>query len=96
MDTSGGYVTTLLTSLPFRIIVAMLGVPLFGVALVLLPAAMINLPDSWLGVVELTYCMCCAVAAIRYFSSKRRWLLAFILPAVSAVTVLLFNFATHV
>jgi hypothetical protein len=96
MDTSGGYVTTLLTSLPFRILVAMLAVPLFGVALVLLPAALINLPDSWLGVVELIYCMCGAAAAIRYFSSKKRWLLAFMLPPASAVTVLLFNFATHV
>ena len=87
--------TPLLTSLPFRIFVAILGILLFSVSLVLFPAALVNLPVSWLGVVETIYGMSCAVAAFRYFSTKKRWLLLFMLPAIFAVTMLAFNVLSH-
>jgi hypothetical protein len=73
----------------------MLGILLFGVSLVLLPGALVNLPASWLGVVEMIYGMSCAVAAFRYFSSKKPWLLLFMLPAIFAVTMLAFNILSH-
>ncbi len=81
----------LLISLPFRILVATLGILLFGVSLALLPAALVNLPASWLGTVELIYGMSCAIAAVRYFSTKKLWLLMFMLPAMFALTMLTFN-----
>lgn len=77
-----------LQSLPFRILVALVGGVLLAFSLFFLPAALANLPDSWLSVLESAYGVSCTIAAVCYFSTNRVWLLVFMLPGIVAIAVL--------
>jgi hypothetical protein len=81
----------LLHSLPFRVLVALMGGVLLAISLFVLPASLGNLPDTWLGVLESAYGVACTIAAVCYFSTNRVWLLVFMLPGIGALAFLAVN-----
>jgi len=76
-----------LHSLPFRILVALMGGVLLAISLFVLPASLGNLPDTWLGVLESAYGVACTIAAVCYFSTNRVWLLIFMLPGIVGIAI---------
>ena len=78
----------ILQSLPFRVLVALVGGVLLAFSLFFLPAALVRLPDSWLRVLASIYGVSCTIAAVWYFATNRVWLLVFILPGIVFLAVL--------
>ena len=68
--------------LALRIPVMLLGIAVMCVSLVLLPAALLAIPQSWLGFLWIGYGICCCVAGFVCFTKRKWWLLVFMLPGV--------------
>jgi hypothetical protein len=78
-----------LHSLPFRIVVVGAGIALIGFFGILFPAALINLPDSWIGVLYAGYGLTAGGAAVAYFFRRSNVLLWLMLPALIFMAVTL-------
>jgi hypothetical protein len=78
-----------LQSLPFRILVVGAGIALIAFFGMLLLAALINLPDSWIGVLYTCYGLVAGGSAVAYFFRRSAVLLWIMLPALLSMAITL-------
>jgi len=83
-----------LTSLPFRILIVIVGVALFAFYAILFVGAVVNLPVTWFGVVYAAFGLAAAIACFMYFFWKKLILLVVILPAVILMLITLSGLIT--
>lgn len=79
----------MLDSLPFRVVAVGVGIVLICFFGVLFLAAVINLPDSWIGVLYTSYGIAAGTSAVAYFFRRNKAFLWVMLPALISMAVTL-------
>ena len=74
-------------SMPARVLVACVGVVLFGFFAALFFGALVNLPASWFGILYAGYGLTAAICAFRYAYVPKRSLLFVSAPALLLVLI---------
>ena len=90
-EISRGSLIILMDSIIFRIIILFLGLALILFYGMLMLAAIVNLPASWMGLLYCLFGLTSGILCIVYYFKKKKVLLAIIVPSFFLMIITLIN-----